>query len=302
MEVTHRSNDGPTLIAGAGGVELSALIRLPPGPSFRGLIVALHGGGYSAGYWDCPIDGLSLLGLASELGWAAIALDRPGYGASQTLAPERLGLAAQADIVFDVIESWCAEQDYRGPVALIGHSVGGILALMMAAHSRSARLAAVDVLGVPFRYPASPDADAVHALEPTDGFVGGLDKAARRALLFGPPGSFDEAVLNHDRLYGRPMPYPELVHGLAAPAIWSDVLPRIALPVQISLAEHETIQVTGPELAAELCQMLGGNPRARVRMQRGTGHNASLHQIARAYHMNAIAFFEECLALHSGRS
>ncbi len=287
------------MIAGADGAKLSALIRLPTDRPFRGLIVALHGGGYSAGYWDCPVDGLSLLDLAADLGWATIALDRPGYCASQSLAPERLGLAAQAEIIFDVIESWCAEQGYRGSVALIGHSVGGILALMMAAHSRSARLAAVDVLGVPFRYPASPGADAVHALEPTDGFVGGLDKAARRALLFGPPGSFDEAVLNYDSLYGRPMPYPELIDGLAAPAIWSDVLPRIGLPAQISLAEHETMQVTGPELAAELRRLLGGNPRARIRIQAGTGHNASLHRIARAYHLNAIAFFEECLALQA---
>ncbi|MDT5099087.1 MAG: hypothetical protein QOC76_2824, partial [Mycobacterium sp.] len=60
---------------------MSALIASVPEP--KAVIVAIHGGATSAAYFDCPgRPELSLLRSAAANGYTAIALDRPGYGAS----------------------------------------------------------------------------------------------------------------------------------------------------------------------------------------------------------------------------
>ena len=60
---------------------MSALVASVPEPT--AVIVAVHGGATSAAYFDCPgHPRLSLLRAAAAKGYTAIALDRPGYGAS----------------------------------------------------------------------------------------------------------------------------------------------------------------------------------------------------------------------------
>jgi hypothetical protein len=38
------------------------------------------------------------------------------------------------------------------------------------------------------------------------------------------------------------------------------------------------------------------SPRVELAWQLASGHNISLHRVARAYHLRAIAFFDETLA------
>jgi hypothetical protein len=38
------------------------------------------------------------------------------------------------------------------------------------------------------------------------------------------------------------------------------------------------------------------SPRVVLEWQRDSGHNISLHRVARAYHLRAVAFFDEVLA------
>ena len=67
------------------GVPMSGLVAEVEDP--RAVIVAIHGGATSSAYFDCPgHPRLSLLRLAAAQGFTAIALDRPGYGASALYA------------------------------------------------------------------------------------------------------------------------------------------------------------------------------------------------------------------------
>src|ERR1700743_3950064 len=60
---------------------MSALVAEAPDP--RAVIVAIHGGGTTALYFDCPgHPESSLLRAGAAHGYTVIALDRPGYGSS----------------------------------------------------------------------------------------------------------------------------------------------------------------------------------------------------------------------------
>jgi len=290
----------PTLVR-TRDIALSGLTVKPAGEP-KGLILALHGGSYSAGYWNYSDDrGSSLMALAASLGFAVLAVDRPGYGASQDFDPARLGLAAQVEYLFDAIDAWSGENDFHGPAFVIGHSIGGILTLLMAAHARSSRLSGVDTLGVPFRFPDTAAGAEVNSWAMVGTHVPFPDEAARKWLLFGPDSTYDAAAFAYDSTLPRPMPVAEYRDALAMPAAWADVLPRIRVPVQFTLAEFEVMQATGWDTLREVEALLSNSANAAVRLQLASGHNASDHRIARAYHLRAIAFFEESLAMEANR-
>jgi pimeloyl-ACP methyl ester carboxylesterase len=279
-----------------GAIRLSGICAAPSGDA-RGLILALHGGSYSAGYWDCPSPGASLLELGAALGFHILAVDRPGYGASHDHDPARLHLVDQVEFLFGALDAYRASIGFAGPRFVIGHSIGGILALLMAAHRRGAELVAVDVLGVPVRFPDTAAGAEVNSWTTEGTHVAAVDETQRRWLLFGPDGSYDQDAYDYDATLPRPMPVAEYRDALAIPARWPEILPAIRIPVQFTLAEHEVMQATGPEALAEISAMLSGSAHPMTFLQRGTGHNASIHRIARAYHLRALSFFEESLAL-----
>jgi pimeloyl-ACP methyl ester carboxylesterase len=157
-----------------------------PADAPRATIVALHGGGYSAGYWDHPLDpASSLLTLGPALGYRVVAIDRPGYGASHGLVGDSVRADRQAEIVFDLIDTLRAGGDTGAAVFLIGHSMGAVLALHMAASARAGAIAAVDISGLPFVFDETlADKQQLASLD----FLPGNSREFRRALFYGPDG------------------------------------------------------------------------------------------------------------------
>ncbi|MFJ6937477.1 alpha/beta hydrolase [Streptomyces sp. NPDC101132] len=118
----------------AGGVPLSGLLAEPAGGPPRALVLALHGGGMRAGYFDSRVvPGLSLLELGSRLGYAVLALDRPGYGASAAALPDGLPVSGQARTVRAALAGFAREHAVGAGVFVLAHSNGGKLALALAA-------------------------------------------------------------------------------------------------------------------------------------------------------------------------
>src|SRR5246500_5925336 len=74
------------------GVPMSALVAEASdtqGP--KAVIVAIHGGGTTAMYFDCPgHPSFSLLRTGAAAGFTVVALDRPGYRSSAP-HPEAMG-------------------------------------------------------------------------------------------------------------------------------------------------------------------------------------------------------------------
>ncbi|MEB8337515.1 alpha/beta hydrolase family protein [Streptomyces endophyticus] len=275
--VTLDSADGP----------LSALLAEPSGGPPRAAVVALHGGGMRAGYFDSTAHpDLSLLTLGARLGYTVLALDRPGYGRSAERFPDGRSLDEQAVSVRSAIAAFAAERATGAGVLLLGHSYGGKLALSVVAAPAPDPVLAVDVSGCGRR----PAADLNDSAGGTRGLRG-------RHLNWGPSRLYPPGAVGSSARIVTPMP-PREVEGVAD---WErrseELLPRIRVPVRLTFAEYEAWWRHTDEDLADLRERLAGAPRVVLDRLPGAGHNISLGLAARTYHLRALAFLEESLRM-----
>jgi pimeloyl-ACP methyl ester carboxylesterase len=277
-----------------GPVVLSG-IEAGPVCSPRGVVVALHGSGYVSRYWDCPHNPAnSLLRLGDGLGYRVVAIDRPGYGASRTIASEQNSLDAQAAVLSELIAGLRTESALV-PVFLIGHSLGSLLAVRLAAREAAAHVAAIDVMGLPVQWRDDVRQAAELSLDGAASRLSSPD--SRLAMYFGPPGTYDPRVLEMERDFSERIPRREMSDILDSPRMLREMAPDVRVPVQCTVAEFDGSIAAGPDAVARDRELFAGSPRAVAHWQRGAGHNVSLHWVGRAYHLRALAFFEEVAAL-----
>ncbi|RZL95687.1 MAG: alpha/beta hydrolase [Variovorax sp.] len=91
------------------------------------MVVSLHGGTYDSGYYDNGFG--SLLSIGAALGLCVVALDRPGYGKGSSLDPRWLSFNGQAQFLAAAVNQLKHDVDPVAGVGLVGHSIGGMLAL-----------------------------------------------------------------------------------------------------------------------------------------------------------------------------
>ena len=70
----------------------------------------------------------------------------------------------------------------------------------------------------------------------------------------------------------------------------------VRVPIQLTRAEFENSSGGGREGLERCGALFTSSPRVALQWQVASGHNISLHRVARAYHLRAIAFFDETLA------
>ncbi|QTR02826.1 hypothetical protein J7S33_28020 [Saccharothrix algeriensis] len=269
----------------AGGVPVSALLAEPADHPPRGVVLALHGTGMRAGYFAGVGDGAdALTTLGPALGWTVLAVDRPGYGRSAEAFPAGLGLDGQAAVVRSAVADFAARHDTGGGIGVVAHSYGGKLALVLAAGGLDP--VGLDISGCGHRYAVVPGADA----------------AARGGwrLNWGLLGLYPPGTLRRSAALVAPPPAEERAEALRWPHRFAEVAARVRAPVRLTFAEHEHWWRHDEDTLADLTAGLGS---ARVVVDRlaGAGHNIGLGWAARAYHLRARAFLEECLAGVAGQ-
>ncbi|WP_344292350.1 alpha/beta hydrolase [Streptomyces synnematoformans] len=269
----------------AAGVALSALLAGPAaGGDPRALVVAVHGGGMTARYFDAPAcPGLSLLRLGAALGYAVLAVDRPGYGASAAALPRGLPLAEQTPLLRAAVAGYAARHPTGAGVFLLAHSFGGKLALSLAAHAGDGdRLLGVDVSGCGRRY--APGVDP-----------GAAGRRADRRRNWGPLRLYPPATFRTGAAVVAPVPEREAADLARGPELFARIAPRVRVPVRLTFAEHERWWEHGGAEPAAMAACFTAAPRVVVDRRPDAGHNLSLGWAARAYHLGALAFLEECL-------
>ncbi|MEH6757443.1 MAG: alpha/beta fold hydrolase [Parasphingorhabdus sp.] len=276
-----------------GGLTLSAIQGEPSEPALA-TIIALPGGGYNSAYWHHPCNRRgSLVELGASLGFRVFSVDRPGYGASSALFPDGCHLDRQLSLIGGLVDELSRAPGAGAGVFLVGHSMGGIVALRVAAEQPHGLLG-LDVSGVPLRF-SEKLASAVSAnLDGDEAHSAGKSAAE---LFYGPPESYDAALLRKD-VSLVPPPSTELADSVAWPSQFSQTASAIEVPVRITLGDHEAVTETGWPALHETAALFTRSPRVETALQAQSGHNVSLHYIARAFHLRALAFFEETLELN----
>ncbi|WP_327698575.1 alpha/beta hydrolase family protein [Streptomyces sp. NBC_00459] len=268
----------------AAGHTLSALLSTPEDMPPRATVVALHGAGMSAEYFDGGAQpDASLCALGARLGFAVLAVDRPGYGDSAAGLPEGLGLAGQARVLRAALDHFRGEHHIGTGTFLLAHSFGGKLALTLAAEAPPSDLLGLDISGCGHRYaPLSAE------------LLSGPARARWRynwgRLALYPPATFRRSAA-----FVRPIPEQEVRAAPDWPEVFDTIAPRVRVPVRLTFAEHELWWRHDADTLDDLRARLSAAPRVVVDRQPDAGHNISLGHTARAYHLRALAFIEECL-------
>ncbi|MFF2848473.1 alpha/beta hydrolase family protein [Streptomyces sp. NPDC058001] len=276
--LTHSDGVRPLLIE-AAGLTLSGLLAEPPDGPPRATVVAVHGGGMRAGYFDGQVHpDLSLLTLGARLGFTVLALDRPGYGRSAEQVPAGLTLDEQAAVLPAALDAFAERHAVGRGFLLLAHSYGGKLALTTVA--RTPGLLALDASGVGHRMPADQPRLRRH-----------LDWERN----WGPLGLYPPGTFRAAEALVAPMPAREGAEVALWPEVFEDVAPRIDIPLRLTFAEHEAWWLHEESDIADMTSRLTKAPVVRVEHQPEAGHNISLGHAARCYHLRALAFFEECL-------
>jgi pimeloyl-ACP methyl ester carboxylesterase len=280
------------------GIEIAAVRHDPRQPSGRPLIATLHGGLYTGRYFDVPVPPTgSFVDLATRLGHPTICFDRPGYGASGALTPEENTFERQAELLGAAIGELAGD----APVMLVGHSIGGMIALTVAALSDGPALLGVSVTGMGAVIPPGGLSEQLAAAAAGSGQdVIALPPEQCDPVMFGPPGTFDPGVLDAAHATYAPAPAVELV----AASRWAaeklpGLAPNVTVPVHNVLAEHDSLWDTSPESIERFVALFSAAPSVDAGVMRNVGHSIDHHTAAPALHLRQLAFAHECALLAS---
>ncbi len=272
----------------------TVLVRQPEASLSRApLIVAIHGGTYNATYFDVP--GYSLLDRAAVNGLTAVAIDRPGYGATQALADAEMDIAGQGAFLAEALgEVWSHEGAGHTGMFLIGHSIGAAITATIASAPRDLPLVGIAISGIGVRTPVEhgPLWNSLPNTPHVD-----MPGAVKDQLMFGGDGSFDEAMPAASHVANAPCPRAELIDIVGdwqrrAPA----VLARINVPVHYRQGEDDQLWIVDREEVARFAAMFTGSPQVDAALVRRTGHCIDYHRAGLGLQLQQLGFAVQCSA------
>ena len=269
------------------GVPMSALVAEATNP--RAVIVAIHGGGTTARYFDCPgHPELSLLRTGAQHGYTVVALDRPGYGSSAAYPDAVAQPQQRTRLAYGVVDRVLGEKPRGAGLFLLAHSGGCELALRMATDPLRTDLIGIELSGTGRHY--HPAAREILKAATRDRRPAGL-----RELLWHPTDLYPPEVLGGATVYPGAPPYEDQMVSNWARQDFPALAPGVRVPVQFSVAEHEKVWQADPPAQLEIASMFANAPRFQINDRPGAGHNISLGHTAGAYHAAVFSFADECV-------
>ena len=272
------------------GVPMSALVAAAPDP--RAVIVAIHGGGTTALYFDCPgHPELSLLRGGAKHGFTVVAIDRPGYGSSAAYPDAVAEPEQRVRLAYGVVDKVLGETPRGAGLFLMAHSGGCELAIRMAAEGSDEQrsgLIGMELAGTGRRY--HPAAREILKTATREHRPSGM-----RELLWYPTELYPAEMLRGATVYPGAPPYEDKMVSNWARQDFPSLAPNVRIPVQFSTAEHEKVWECDAAAQAEIASMFTQAPRFEINEQAGAGHNISVGHTAAAYHSTVFAFADQCV-------
>ncbi|MBL8331209.1 MAG: alpha/beta hydrolase [Rubrivivax sp.] len=254
----------------------------PPGD--RPCVVLLHGVGGGRRIWDAAHGGFAATLAAA--GCSVLAFDLPGYGDSAL--PAELSMPGMAQAVLDTLRVL-----RTGPVVLLGHSMGGMVAQEILVQDPPAACGLILTCTSPAFGSTAGDWQAAFLrdrLAPLDAGQGMPALARRLVSAMVAPGASPLAVEQGVEVMGR---VPEATYRAALRALIGfdrrAALPQIAVPCLCLAAEQD--RTAAPDVMQRMAQRI---PGSAVQVLPGAGHLAHLEQPA-AFAEAVIRFLQQHL-------
>ena len=245
------------------------------------LIIALHGGGMSAKYFDVP--GHSLLERADARNVPAISLNRPNNGGSSLLSSDHI-IAENAAILDQVIAGIWAEWSDKVPgIFLIGHSIGGAITTDIAGNHPTWPLLGIATSGCLLTTNPGGDLPPIELLElPLDASDGGM---------FGPAGTYGDDMPAVSHVANSTVPVAELKEiGTTWTARVREVAANVVVPVFHRQAEFDALWVTTDETVAEYRAAFTASPKVDVELLHATAHAIDFHLVGAKFQDDQLDF------------
>jgi pimeloyl-ACP methyl ester carboxylesterase len=291
---THRvESSGPaqgmTLTGKSRPVPAEAVGRSVP------LVIAVHGGTYTADYFDVP--GYSLLDRAEAAGIPVVAIDRPGYAGSTPVALEgdQSIILRNAEVLDHAIaELWTAYGAGTAGIVLIGHSIGGAVVTAIAARHAVADwpLLGIAVSGCLLEVPA----------ERRDAFAGlpeipsiDLPVDLKDAVMFGPGWSYDDVMPQSSHVANASCPRAELIdinNGWIGRV--RSVAAQVTVPVQSRQGRYDHLWITDEKQVSGFGSAFGASPRVDAQLVPTAGHCIDFHRAGAGFQLGQLGFALDC--------
>src|SRR6201985_1271491 len=235
------------------GVPMSALVAEAPDP--RAVIVAIHGGGTTSIYFDCPgYPKLSFLRAAAAHGFTTVALDRPGYGSSAPY-PEAVAHPEQrVQLAYSAVDRILGERSHGAGVFLMGHSGGCELTMRMAPDERGGDLLGIELAGTGRHY--HPAAREMLKTATRERRPSGL-----RELLWHPERLYPPEILTGVTVSPTAPSYEDQMVSDWAREAFPTLAPAVRVPVRFSVAEYEKVWQNDDSAMIEIAGLFSGSPR-----------------------------------------
>jgi pimeloyl-ACP methyl ester carboxylesterase len=264
----------------------------------RAIVVAFHGGSSTAAYFDCPgHPPLSLLRLGADNGYTMVALDRPGYGSSAPYPDAMQRPEQRVALAYGAIDKILGAKPRGAGLFLVGHSAGCELVVRMAADDQAeqAGVIGLELAGTGVQY-APEMADIMKSATATQ------RPSGLREMLWQPADLYPPDVLS-----GMTNSSTGALYEVGMTKSWPrqdfpTLAPRVRVPVQFSVAQHERVWRSDAETQAQIGAMFTASPRFVINEQSDTGHNLSLSVNAAAYHENVLSFVGDCVVAQKDTS
>ncbi len=224
-------------------------------------------------------------------------MDRPGYGASAPYPDAMQHPEQRVALAYGAVDKILGSSPRGAGLFLLAHSAGCELAVRMATDERAehAGLLGLELAGTGVQY-----ADAANEILKTA--TATTRPVGLRALLWEPADVYPPDVLS-----GMTNSSTGALYEMGMTTSWPRqdfpaLAPRVRVPVQFSVAEHERVWRSDPETLAQIAAMFTASPRFVINAQSSTGHNLSLSVNAAAYHSTVLSFVGECVVAQKDTS
>ncbi|QBR01346.1 alpha/beta hydrolase [Paraburkholderia pallida] len=255
------------------------------------IVVAIHGGTYTADYFH--IEGCSLFERAVALGIPVFTVNRPGYADSVKKAGQDCSIVSNAELLNGALsELWETQRANARGIFLVGHSIGGAIAIQMAALDKTWPLLGLSISGVGVREPDSVLAQ--WRTLPPDELIE-IPPPAKDQLMYGPTGTFIPERRHAAHRADHAMPRQELLDiAFEWPRLLQEAAPRVDVPVHYRQPEFDNLWVVNETEVRDLASRFINSPWIDAQVFKGAGHNIDFHRLGEAFHLQQLAFALGC--------